>query len=134
MALLVCSSSMAQDSRPEPSTTAKVVKGLDWTAVSLLSAGLVLQSASLLSSNGRPTLEDPLFTAAVVSFVGGVMTGLVSSLVKAVMKLSSPLSDVPGPYELVLAPSRAGRVVQTTGLVVAMARMIHEGASDLASA
>lgn len=128
MALLVCSSSMAEEPRPAPSTTAKVVKGLDWTAVSLLSAGLVLQSASLLSSNGRP---DPLFTAAVVSFVGGVMTGLVSSLVKAVMKLSSPLSDVPGPYELLLAPSRAGRVVQTTGLVVAMVGLLSHAIGNV---
>ena len=124
MALLVSSSSMAQEPRPEPSTTAKVVKAMDWTAVSLLSAGLVLQSASLLSSNGRPALEDPLFTAFVVSFLGGAMTGLVSSLVKAVTKLGSPVSDVPGPYELVLAPSRAGRVVQTTGLVVAMVGLL----------
>jgi hypothetical protein len=124
MALLVSSSSMAQEPRPEPSTTAKVVKAMDWTAVSLLSAGLVLQSASLLSSNGRPALEDPLFTAFVVSFIGGAMTGLVSFLVKGLTKLSSPVSDVLGPYELVLAPSRAGRVVQTTGIVVAMVGLL----------
>jgi hypothetical protein len=124
MALLVCSSSMAEEPRPSPSTAAKVVKGLDWTTVSLLSAGLVLQSASLLSSNGRPALEDPLFTAFVVSFLGGAMTGLVSFLVRAVTKRSSPVSDVPGPYELVLAPSRAGRVVQTTGIVFAMVGLL----------
>jgi hypothetical protein len=130
LALVLGSSSMAQEPRPEPSTTARVVKGLDWMAVSLLSAGLVLQSAALLSSTGRPGLEDPLYTAFVLSFVGGMMTGIVSTLIKAVTKLTSPGVDVPGPYSLVMAPSRTGRLLQTTGVVVTFVGMVVLGVGN----
>ena len=131
MALVLGSSSMAGEPRPEPSTTARVVKGLDWTAVSLLSGGLVLQSVSLLSSDGRPAVDAPLFTAFVLSFVGGVMTGIVSTVLEAVTELTSPGSDVPGPHEFGVGPSRTGRLLQTTGLVVTFVDMLAYGIGNV---
>ncbi len=131
MALLVCSSSMAREPRPEPSTTAKVVKAMDWTAVSLVSAALALRSASLVADERHRTGDQPLFAAAAVSIGVGTMTGLVSLVVKGLTKLSSPLSDVPGPFELPLSSSRVGRALQMTGVAVAMAGFIAFGVGDL---
>lgn len=104
---------------------------MDWTAVSLLSAGLALRSTSLVADEGHRPGDQPLFAAAAVSFGVGMMTGLVSFVVKGVTKLSSPLSDVPGPFELPLSSSRVGRTVQLTGLAVAMAGFIAFAVGDL---
>lgn len=128
--LLLSSKVFAIEPRAEPSTTAKVVKVMDWTAVSLLSVGFALNSVSLLSDHARRRAGQevrpfsPLFSVSMGVLAGGVMTGLVSLITKGIVKLSDPMSDVAGPFDAVPAPSQLGRVLQVAGVSVAMLGMV----------
>lgn len=130
LVLLLSSQGRAAEPHPEPSTTAKVVKVMDWTAVSLLSVGFTLHSASLLSDDARRRSGEqvqpfsPLFSASLGLLGGGLMTGLTSLLIKSVVKLTAPASDVPGPWDMVAAPGPIGSVLQVSGLVVAMVGLL----------
>lgn len=128
--LLLSSRSFAAEPPVARSGTATAVKVMDWTAVSLLSVGFALQSASLLSDEARRRSGEvvdpfsPLFNASLGALFGGIMTGLVSFIVKSAVKLGDPTSDVPGPWDFVAAPASVGRVLQVVGVSAAMVGLV----------
>lgn len=121
VALLVGFPSRAAEVTPAPSTTATAVKTMDWVAVGLLSTGQVLRGVSVLDDDPTRAVTSPLFMAWTLTMGVGLLTGLVSAIVKSVMALSAPGSDVPGPFDLKRSPTPAGRALLLTGFAVAVA-------------